>query len=135
MRRTIAAIVLAITTTAHAAPRHKAHKPRAESKWVRDCIHERTGPTEGITVAEARRICVAEEPEDEVGAARRGLTLARLNAKVAKAKARVAKAIETCEQAVTDRCVELAKPDGSTDCEDTGLRAEFNLVCLAAEGK
>lgn len=130
MRRTTAALVLAITTTAHAAPRHKAHRPRVESKWVRDCIAERTGPTEGITVAEARRICRAEEPEDEVSVARRGLTLARLNAKVAKAKAQVAKAIEACEQTVTDRCVELASPDGTTDCDTTaGLRAEFELVC------
>lgn len=135
MRHAIAAIVLALTTTAHAAPRHKAHKPHHESQWVRDCIHERTGPTEGISGAEARRICRAEEPEDELGAAKSALTMARLNAKVAKARERVAKAIEACEQAVVDRCVEFAKPDGSTDCEDGALKTEFNLACLAAEGK
>jgi hypothetical protein len=136
MRTTIAALVLALTTTtAVAAPRHKAHKPRAESRWMRDCITERTGPTEGLTVSDARRICTAEQPEDEVSAAKAALVLARMNAKVAKAKARVAKAIEACEQAVVDRCVEFAKPDGSTDCEDAALRTEFNLACLASEGR
>lgn len=137
MRTTIAALVLALTTSAvNAAPRHKAHKPRAESKWVRDCIAERTGPTEGITAAEARRICRAEEPEDEVSAAKAALTLARLKARIAKAKARVAKAIEACEEAVVVECenTTLRSTDGG-ECSDATLRPRFNAECLAAEGK
>ena len=132
--RTLSAFVAALllsTTAAHGAPRRKAHKPHTESRWVRDCITERTGPTDGVTVTEARRICRAEEPDDEVGAAKAALVLARLNAKVAKAQERMRKAAAACEQAVTDRCVELADESGATDCDTTaGLRAEFELTCL-----
>ncbi len=132
--RTLTSIIAAIllsTTAAHAAPRHKAHKPRIESAWMRDCIAERTGPTDGVSPVEARRICLAEQPEDEVSATKAALVLARLNAKVAKAKARAAKALESCGQAVTDRCVELAESGGSRDCDiDSGLHAEYALVCL-----
>lgn len=129
--RTLAtlALILATATAANARP-HRDHKPRHESKWMRDCIHERTGPTDGITVAEARAICKAEQPEDEIAAARAQLALARLNAKVTKAQARIAKAQESCAQAVTDRCVELATPSTPTDCDiDADLRAEYELVC------
>lgn len=135
--RTLSALVLALatlTSIADAKPRH-ARKPRTDTRWMRDCIHERTGPVGGVSQREARTICTAEQPDDEVAAAKAQLSLARINAKVAKAKARAAKAIEACEQAVVDRCVEAAKPDGSTDCQDETLRAEFNLVCLAQEGK
>lgn len=126
-----AALLLSTTTAAHAAPRRKAHKPHAESNWMRDCITERTGPDGGIPVAEARRICLAEQPEDEVASTKAALVMARLNAKVAKAKARAAKALEACEQAVTDRCVELAESAPGRDCDTTaGLRAEYELVCL-----
>lgn len=138
MRNALIAIALTLTTlstVADAKPRRAARKARVESKWIRDCITERTGPVGGVSVREARTICKAEQPEDEVEAAKHTLAVARLNAKVAKAKTRVAKAIEACEQAVVDRCVELANPDGSTDCEDAALKAEFSLACLAAEGK
>lgn len=50
---------------------------------------------------------------------------AKAQLKVARAVAKAAKAIEACEQAVVDACVESAKPDGSTDCEDEALKAEF----------
>ncbi|HKQ66011.1 MAG TPA: hypothetical protein VJZ73_13435 [Methylomirabilota bacterium] len=131
MRTLLASLALLLaTSTADAKPR-KAHKPAAQSQWMRDCIHERTGPTDGVSPAEARRICTAEQPEDEVEATKAALVVARLNAKVAKAKARAAKALDACAQAVTDRCVELADPTGGTDCNvDAGLRAEFELVCL-----
>lgn len=129
--RYLAALALVLaTSTAHAAPR-KAHKPRHESRWMRDCVTERTGPDGGIPVAEARRICAAEQPEDEVEAAKHTLAVARLNAKVAKSQERARKALLACEQAVTDRCVETAAPDGSTDCDTSaGLRPEYELVCL-----
>lgn len=137
--RTMLALALALslatlTAVADAAPR-KHRAPRHDSQWMRECIDERTGPVDGVSKTEARKICKAEQPDDEVGAARTQLAIARSNAKVAKAKARVAKAIEACEQAVVDRCVATAPDDGSVSCEDTTLRAEFNLVCLAAEGK
>lgn len=127
------AIALALfTSTADARP----HRRSRDSAWMKACIHERTGPVGGVSHAEARKICKSEQPDDEVVAAREQLKLARMNAKVAKAKARVARAIDACAQAVTDRCVEFAKPDGSTDCNvDDGLRAEYELVCLAQEGK
>lgn len=130
------ALVLSLLapTVADAKPR-RAKVAKHDTAWMRSCIHERTGPDGGIPVGEARTICLAEQPEDEVSAARTQLKLARMNARIAKAKARVAKAIESCEQAVVDRCIEFAKPDGSTDCMDDALRGEFNLACLAAEAK
>lgn len=131
--RTMTAIALCLatlTSTVDAKPRaRRPHATARDSKWVRECIHERTGPDGGISVAEARKACRAEEPEDLVAAAKSELTLARANAKVAKAKARVAKAIEACEQAIVDRCVATAAPDGSTDCMDSALWPEFQLVC------
>lgn len=117
------AVLLAAPHLADAKPRRKAHAH--DTSWMTTCIHERTGPTDGISVAEARKICRAEQPDHEVSAAKAQLALARANAKVAKAKAKAAKAIETCEQAVVDACVEAAKPDGSTDCEDEALKPAF----------
>jgi hypothetical protein len=98
---------------------------------MRDCIHERTGPTDGISVKEARTICKAEQPDDELESAKQALTIAKLNAKVTKAGERARKALEACAQAVTDRCVESADPVTGTDCDvDAGLHVEFALVCL-----
>lgn len=105
----------------------KPHRHIRDSRWVKDCITERTGPTGGIPVTEARKICRAEEPEDEVEASKRQLAVARAKAKLAKAKAKLAKVIEACEQAVVDVCVETALPDGSTDCEDSALKAQFSV--------
>jgi hypothetical protein len=139
--RTLAAIALslaALAGTADAKPRaHRSRKPAADTKWMRDCIHERTGPDGGVSKAEARKICKAEEPEDEVESAKAELTIARGNAKVRKAQERVQKALLACEQAVTDRCVDTAPSDGSKDCNtEQGLRAEYELVCLGRkEGK
>lgn len=127
MRAVLACLALAtLTSIADSRPRRA---PRTDTAWVRNCIHERTGPTDGISVTEARQICRAEQPDDEVSAAKRELVLARANAKVAKAKARARKAIEACEQAIVDRCVETANPDGSTNCMDSDLWPEFELVC------
>lgn len=132
---TLLAALALTTSAAWAGPHRKPHARKADTAWMRDCIHERTGPVGGVSFAEARAICTAEQPDDEVAAAKLQLALARSNAKVQKARARARKAIEACEQAVVDACVEAAKPDGSTGCEDAALRPQFNAVCLAAEGK
>lgn len=140
--RTLTALALALTvtltTTADAKPRHARH-PRVESRWMRQCIAERTGPDGGVSKTEARAICKAEEPDDELEDAKQQLAIARANAKVTKAQERARKALLACEQAVTDRCVETATSEGN-DCDTTeGLRAEYELVCLgkapAKEGK
>jgi hypothetical protein len=133
--RTLAAIALTLATlvTIADAKPHRARKPRVESKWMRNCIAERTGPAEngGLTKAEARGACKAEQPDDELEAARQQLAIAKANAKVAKVQERARKALEACAQAVTDRCVEIAPADGSADCDtDAGLHAEYELVCL-----
>jgi len=137
MRNLIAALALLLATTsaADAGSHRKPHARKTDGAWMRGCIHERTGPVGGVSLTEARAICGAELPDDEVAAAKQALALARANARVAKAKAKVAKAVEACEQAVVDACVEAALPDGSTDCEDAALRPQFNAVCLAQEGK
>jgi hypothetical protein len=125
--RTLAAIALVLASLANIAdakPRH-ARVAKRDTAWMRSCIHERTGPDGGIPVSEARAICKAEQPDDDVAAARAQLSLARANAKIVKARARAAKAIEACEQAVVDACVAAAKPDGSTNCEDENLKPAF----------
>lgn len=101
---------LALATSAVAAPR-KHHARRAPSPaklasaaWVRDCVHERTGPTDGLSVPIATRLC--------------------------KAMSRIHDAIEACEQAVVDACVDQALPDGSTDCMDDALASEFAATCF-----
>lgn len=121
---TIALSLVLFTTIASAKPRRTHHKP-ADSAWLKGCIHERTGPDGGVSPGEARAICLAEQPEDQVEGAKAQLRLARANAKIAKARVKAAKAIEACEQAVVDACVEAAKPDGSTDCEDEALKPAF----------
>lgn len=119
--RGIASLVAIIALGSSADAKPRKHKPVAT--WMSDCIHERTGPVGGVSLVEARKICKAEQPEDEVEAAKQALTVARLNAKVLKARARAQKAILACEQVVSDLCVENAAPDGSTDCEAPALFA------------
>lgn len=138
MRNLIAALALLLATTsaADAGAHRKPHARARETAWMRGCIHERTGPVGGVSLSEARTICKAEQPDDEVEAAKLQLTLAKLNAKVLKAKERARKALDACGQAVTDRCVETADPVHGTDCNtDEGLHAEYVLVCLGQEGK
>lgn len=129
----IATALALLTSTADSKPR-RGRAPHADTAWVRTCIHERTGPTDGVSATEARQICRAEQPDDEVSVARQGLALARANAKVAKAKVRVVKAVRACEQAIVDRCVEGAAVDGSTNCMDSDLWPEFVELC-AEQGK
>lgn len=129
MRKLTAALVLAASLlalhTADAKPRHARRKPTAESNWMKSCIDERTGPVGGVSVREARAICKAEQPEDEVSAAKAQLALAKANARIAKARAKAAKAIEACEQAVVDACVEASSPEHPGSCEDEDLKAAF----------
>lgn len=110
--RTIAALalVLSLTATSFAAPRHKGAAKAQREADLKACVHERTGPTGGITLAEATRLCRA---------------LAKADAAVAKAH----RAIAACEQAVTDACVEGAAPDGSTDC----MAPELFTACHAGD--
>lgn len=129
MRTLIASLALLLATSTAADAKPRRAKRQTDTAWVKACIRERTGPTGGISTTEARQICRAEQPDDEVAAAKSQLALARANAKVAKAKARIAKAIEACEQAIVERCVETAQPDGSTDCMDSALWHEFELIC------
>jgi hypothetical protein len=62
---------------------------------------------------------------------------AKPHRKVSKAMERARKALESCGQAITDRCVESADATKGADCDtDAGLHAEYTLVCLGiAEGK
>ena len=75
---------------------------------------------------------------DAIAAATHALALARLDARVSKARTKAAKALQDCAQAITDRCVERAEaePNG-LDCDvDEGLRAEYLATCLGTpEGK
>lgn len=131
----VLALLIGAAPIASAGTHRKPHARKTDGAWMRGCIHERTGPVGGVSLAEARAICGAELPDDEVEAAKHALALARANARVAKAQAKARKAVEACEQAVVDACVEAALPDGSTDCMDEALRPQFNAVCLAQEGK
>jgi hypothetical protein len=125
---TLAMLLASPVAVAFAAPRHhrspKARTVTAESAageaFIAECVHERTGPTGGITVKAALKLCTG---------------IVRHQSKIAKAAARARKAIEACEQTVVDACVDAAATDGSTDCEDAALRPAFNAACFAQEGK
>lgn len=143
--RTMSAISLALSllaSTADAKPRHH-RKPAAQSKWMRDCIHERTGPDGGVSVTEARKICKAEQPDDEVELAKSELAVAKHHAKIAKLAQRAAKAIEACEEEVSIACEDTTERDhDGGECSDATLRAKHAFdVCtghgpaFVAEGK
>jgi len=108
----LASLALA-STVAVAAPRkhHAARRAPSPAKiaaqqWVRDCVHERTGPTDGLTVPVAQRLC--------------------------RAMSRIHDAIEACEQAITDACVEqCTDTTNGCDCNtEDGLAAEFAATCF-----
>lgn len=130
MLKHIAIALAVLATTADAKPRSHKRIAAHDTKWMRECIAERAQST---SRSDARTICKAEQPDDDVAKAKAQLAVARANAKVSKARERVAKAIEACEQAVVDACVATAV-DGQS-CEDDALKAEFNRQCLAQEGK
>ncbi len=109
MRTTLALVLMLAATPAVAKPHHarKAPSPAkvAAASWVRDCVHERTGPTDGLTAPVATRLC--------------------------KAMSRVHVAIEACEQAVVDACVEqCTDTEQGCDCMDDALAAEFAATCF-----
>lgn len=94
MRTTLIALILSLATPMMAAPRHHS----------------------------------ADTATAEVDSAKAALKLAKLKAKAHKAAAKAQKLMQRvrtvvldCEQAVSDLCVETAKPDGSTDCEAPSL--------------
>lgn len=118
------ALLASLVGIADAKPR-RAPRKQHDSAWLTACIHDRTGPVGGVSKPEARKLCKAEQPDDDIEAAKAQLALAKANAKIAKARAKAAKAIEACEQAVVDACVAAALPDGSTDCEDEALKPAF----------
>lgn len=106
--RKIAAILatLALATSADAKPRRQ-HKPPtakalASAEWVRDCVHERDGDTDGLSVPTALKLC--------------------------KAMRRVHDAIEACHLAVIDACLEQEEDRGK--CSDAALAAEFAATCF-----
>jgi hypothetical protein len=107
---TTLALVLSLASTASASPRHRGAAKASREAALKVCVHERTGPTGGITVAEATKLC-------------------RLEAKVRAAQAKAKAVIAACEQAVADLCVETAAPDGSTDCMAPALYA----ACYAGD--
>lgn len=134
---TALALVASLASAASARPHRQARRPQVDTAWMRDCIAERTGPDGGIAPDVARRACAAEQPDDEVSAAKRALKVARANARVAKARAKARAAIDACETAVVDRCLDLAGDDAhaAEHCTDLALRAEFSTACFAGEGK
>jgi hypothetical protein len=98
---------LALVAPASAGPRRHARRAPSPAKlasqqWVRDCVHERTGPTDGLSVTVATRLC--------------------------KAMSRIHDAIEACEQAVSDACVDQCTDTANgCDCTDDAIAAEFAL--------
>lgn len=138
MLKHIAIALALLASTADAKPRSHKRIAVHDTKWMRECIADRmqnasaNGASNGSR-SEARAICKAEQPDDDVAKANAQLAIARANAKVSKARERVAKAIEACEQAVVDACIATAA-DGQS-CEDDALKVEFNRQCLAQEGK
>lgn len=82
-----------------------------------------------VADAKPRKHSVSQKQPDSPAVAK-----AKAQLKVARAVAKVARAIEACEQAVVDACVEAAKPDGSTDCQDEALKAEYEQ-CHTVEVK
>ncbi len=88
----------------HRAPRAAKANTAAQDQFVVTCINERTGPTGGIPVKDAIKLCQA---------------IVRNQSKIAKAAARAAKAIEACEVAVVNACFDAGEPS----CEDAALRS------------
>jgi len=109
MLRTILAAFLATHTP---APKHAAHpspSPMPAATFIAECVHERTGPTGGISVAEARELCGA---------------IVRNSAIIHAAVQRANAAIEACELAVSVACEDTTlRSVDSGECEDDVLRA------------
>jgi hypothetical protein len=117
MRITTAILALMLTTSlAHAKPRRHGHKAKpttaAAERFITDCVIERTGPTDGITAKAALKLCTG---------------IVRHDAKIAKSAERARKAVEACEQAIVDACVDAADGTETTTCEDDVLQAAFKV--------
>lgn len=106
---------------AHARHHHAPRKANpTQDKAIAACVHERTGPTGGIPAKEALKLCTA---------------ISRHDAKIAKAKARAAKAIETCRDEILVACEDETERDHDDgECSIETLQAEL-AECVATEGK
>jgi hypothetical protein len=126
MRRLAIALALLSPSLADASPRHRAARhaaPRPDDAEVAACVHGRTGPAGGISPHEAVQLCSR---------------IARSKAKVAKAVLKARDAIEACEQAVSDACVDACTDtERGCDCTDASLAQEFAACGIApgTEGK
>lgn len=111
MRTLIASIALSLlTSTAVAKPRHVSPAKAAATAWMTACVHEHTSPVGGVSLREATKLCKAAQKRN-------------------KATAKAAAAIEACEQAVTDACVEECDDaEHGCDCTEDALADEF-AVC------
>lgn len=106
---------LALAATASAAPRkHVSKSHAAKERFILECVDERTGPTDGLEVEDAMKLC-------------RGIV--RHQAKIAKlaklaADARAAKLPNLVKRAEFDCAEEV-----SVACEDTTERSEDHGEC------
>lgn len=124
LTRLAIALALLAPSLADASPRHRSARhaaPRPDDAEVSACVHERTGPTGGISPREAVTLCSK---------------LSRARAKVAKAVLKARDAIELCERAVVELC-EAEQGDHTEVCSDERLAPLFAACGIApgTEGK
>lgn len=124
LTRLAIALALIAPSLADASPRHRAARhaaPRPDDAEVAACVHERTGPTGGISPHEAVQLCSR---------------IARSKVRVAKAVLKARDAIELCEQAVVALC-EAEQDDHTEVCSDERLAPLFAACGIApgTEGK
>ena len=118
--RTLATLCIVLaTSTASASPRrHNAKATKAaEERFVLACIDERTGPTDGLTLADAEQLC-------------RGIV--RHQHKITK----LAKLADRARAAGVDRLTKRAEwecaEEVSIACEDTTVRDHDGGECSDA---
>lgn len=126
--RTLSAILATLAfmaSTGLAKPKkHSARLPRATTAateaYVVQCINERTGPDGGIPVRDAIKLCQG---------------IAKHQAKITRLAERAAKAIEACQQEVSDACVDAC--DNQTegcDCTDSDLTVNHAFDVCTGHG-
>lgn len=110
---------LALSTTALAAPRrqNQSRKAAAKEHAVLLCVDERTGPTDGLELEEAFRLCRA---------------IARHDAKVAKLAKQAAQARASGITRLAARLEWECAEEISIACEDTAVRSEDGGECSDA---
>jgi hypothetical protein len=119
MRNALIALTLLVATPhiADAKPRKQSAKALARNRAILECVDERTGPTGGLELDDAEKLC---------------RTIARHDAKVAKLAKRAAEArsagLERLVKRIESECVD----EVTLACEDTTERAEDHGECSAA---